>query len=283
VVAGPVSLIDHARRRIAALEDRWTRFRSSELTDLNALSGEPVGVSRETFDLVHRSVVAWRRTGGRFDPTVLGAVIRAGYGTSFEALAGGAACLSGAPLRTPGCAGVRLDRERLTVMLPPGAAIDPGGIGKGFAADIVTRELMARGATGTLVGIGGDLRVRGEPSPGRRWTVSLMDPRRREHEIARIALTGGGVATSSVTLRRWPTADGEAHHIIDPALGRPATTAVAGACVVAGACWWAEAVATAIVAGGAPADLQRLPRASALVVEHGGAMRATPDLIRMMH
>ena len=85
VVGGPRSLALEAQHRIADLERRWSRFdEQSEVSTLTRDAGLPVVVSPETVELVERAVGAWRMTGGLFDPTVLGAVIRAGYDRSFD-------------------------------------------------------------------------------------------------------------------------------------------------------------------------------------------------------
>ena len=71
--------VDRGRERIEQLDGLWSRFRpASEVSVMNALAGMPVRVSPETIALVQRALDGVRLTGGRFDPTVLGAVIRAG-------------------------------------------------------------------------------------------------------------------------------------------------------------------------------------------------------------
>ena len=60
--------------------------------------------------------------------------------------------------------------------LPAGSGFDPGGIGKGLAADIVSAELLAAGARGACVNLGGDLRVTGEAPGGGTWTVAVEHP-----------------------------------------------------------------------------------------------------------
>ena len=88
VVGGPLWLADRARDRVAALEQRWSRFiPDSEVNWLSRRSGSAVTVSPETVQLIAHAVDAWRVTDGAFDPTVLGDVIRAGYDESFEQLA----------------------------------------------------------------------------------------------------------------------------------------------------------------------------------------------------
>jgi thiamine biosynthesis lipoprotein len=87
----------------------------------------------------------------------------------------------------------------------------------------------------------------------------------------------GAVATSSRLLRRWQTTAGEAHHLIDPASGRPAETDVVAVTVVAGEAWWAEALTKALFLSG-PGGLHELGDVHAVVVTAGGARHATAVL-----
>ena len=72
--------------------------------------------------------------------------------------------------------------------LPAGIRFDPGGIGKGLAADIVTEELIAAGAAGALVSVGGDVRVRGESPGGTAWDLAIDDASRDGVELLRLGL-----------------------------------------------------------------------------------------------
>src|SRR5437879_5942265 len=85
VVGGTNHLIDHAVARIDQLEQLWSRFiDSSEINQLNRGAGAAVAVSEETVMLVERAIEGWRLSGGSVDPTVLGAMIRAGYDRPFD-------------------------------------------------------------------------------------------------------------------------------------------------------------------------------------------------------
>jgi len=167
---------------VERLEARWSRFRpESELTRVNTAGGAPVVVSSDTFALVARAVDAWRSTGGRYDPSVLAALEAAGYDRSFDALvreadADADADADAAPVAAPGCAGVVLDPQVRSVRLPAGVTIDLGGIGKGYAADLVSDELLAEpGARwrGVVVNLGGDLRARGAAPALRHATRAI--------------------------------------------------------------------------------------------------------------
>jgi FAD:protein FMN transferase len=130
---------------------------------------------------------------------------------------------------------------------------DPGGIGKGLAADIVTEELLDAGAAGALVSVGGDVRVRGE-AEGTAWTIAVDDAAHPGVELVRIGLQDGAVATSSRLQRRWQTRTGAAHHLIDPVTGIPALTPLVAVTAVTADAWWAEVVAKAVLIGGWSVD-----------------------------
>jgi thiamine biosynthesis lipoprotein len=69
-----------------------------------------------------------------------------------------------------------------------------------------------------------------------------------------IALSTGGLATSSITARRWHTRSGPAHHLIDPATGRPADGFWRTATVAAASCLDANTASTAAIVRGRAAE-----------------------------
>jgi thiamine biosynthesis lipoprotein len=284
VVGGPTGALGRARSRIEQLEGRWSRFRpDSEVSRLNRAGGRPLVVSADTVTLVSRALSGRRATGGLFDPTLLGPLVEAGYDRSFELVARRSPAAGGrrpAEAGGRGCSGrsaVAVDERVGTVALPSGTGFDAGGIGKGLAADLVVADLLAHGATGACVNLGGDLRAEGDGP----WTVDVADPfDGRRRPVARLSFDAGGVATSSCLRRTW-WHDGTArHHLIDPATGRPSGTDVAAVTVLTGDAWRAEVLATAALLAGTDRALDVLAAAGAtgLVVDGGGRTRLAPDL-----
>ena len=144
----------------------------------------------------------------------------AGYDRSFEQL-------EPRPVdeRTDWRAGSEIELDATTgrVRLEAGAAVDLGGIGKGFAA---ARALWAMRAAwpalpGALVDLGGDLSVWGTTPEDGPWQLAIADPRTPEATLATLTLENGAVATSGRDRRRFGL-HGELHHLIDPRSGRPA-------------------------------------------------------------
>jgi thiamine biosynthesis lipoprotein len=285
VVDEPSGSIVALRDRIVDLEARWSRFRpDSEISRLNRAGGAAVRVSAETRALVRHAVEGWEATCGLFDPTVLGDLERAGYDRSFEELEHRhaddlpAKPTSRSWLRR-GCEGIEVDDAAGTVRLPAGVGFDPGGIGKGYAADLVSAEAMAAGAAGVLVDLGGDLRVRGIP-PERTgcWRIGIDHPI-DDRNLGPVLLADGAVATSTRTRRRWSMADGRRqHHLIDPLLGRPTDTDVLSASAVAAEGWQAEVLAKAAFVGGPVQGVGLVDRlgGATLVVTADGAITTGP-------
>ena len=250
------ALADAARDDLDELERLWSRFRpDSEVSLLNGAGAAPVVVSPATSALIARAVEGWRITRGRFDPTVLGDVVRAGYDRSFEHLP--PVTHAGVSDRQQGCAAIEVDERVNVVRLPPRVAFDPGGIGKGYAADLVVDRLIRAGADGACVNVGGDVRVAG-PAPGSRsWAVGVLDPF-TEAPVDTVLVDDGGVATTSRTKRSW-FADGEpAHHVIDPASGRPVASGLAAVTTVASESWVAEVFSKAAFVAGLDGGLEFL-------------------------
>jgi thiamine biosynthesis lipoprotein len=242
-----------AADELEAREARWSRFRpTSELCRLNDAAGAPVVVSAGTFSLIARAVEAWRDTGGRYDPTVLAALEAAGYDRDFDAVARDADDPETDAVSVPGCADLELDALVSAVRLPPGVALDLGGIGKGAAADEVSAALLdadVAGVRGVLVNLGGDLRARGDAPVPHGWVVDVDDPL-GTGATGLLALAEGAVATSTKLRRAWTRGDRALHHLIDPRTGVPAESGLASVTVVAGEAWRAEVLAKAAFVAG---------------------------------
>ena len=286
VVDGEPRLLERARASIERLEAKWSRFRpTSELSQLNRAAGRTCIVSTETFEVVNLAVQAWYLTGGRFDPTVHDALVAAGYDRTFREIAP-APVVPRPPtpvpttVPTPGCAAIALAPSVRAITLPPGVALDLGGIGKGRAADLVTAELTAAGAAGASVSIGGDVRVTGSGLEGGAWEVGVESPFEEGVDLATLAMADGAVVTSTRLFRTWQRDGLRHHHLIDPATGSPAWTGLAAVTVVAGQAATGEVMAKAAYLAGAEEGAALLAAAglTGLLVEDTGAVRRVDNL-----
>jgi len=274
LLAAPGAPLEDARALIEDLEARLTRFDpQSELCALNADPRETVPASGPLRDAVRAAIAGAAATDGLADPTLLGAVVRAGYDRSLagraradlrEALAAAPEPRPAAPSPTAAWRRVRIDDAAGTIARPPGLRLDLGGSAKGLAADLATRLLAAHGPC--AADLGGDLRVRGVhevlvPNP---LTGTLADV---------VALDDDAVATSGIDRRIWwDAANRPAHHLLDPATGRPAWTGVVSATAKAPTAALAEALAKAAILAGPAAGRRVLSRFGGLLVTTQGVV-----------
>jgi thiamine biosynthesis lipoprotein len=265
--------LEAARREVAACEAALSRFdRASDLSRLNEASGAWTHVDRRLVEALQLALRARDQTRGRFDPTVLPALVAAGYDRSFEQLEERPATT--APGWRAG-ATVELDVGAGRVRLERGAAVDLGGIGKGYAADRALDAMHAAWPSlpGAIVDLGGDLAFRGTTPEGGPWRIAVADPRRHDRALGVLVLEMGGVATSGRDVRRFGPGL-SLHHLIDPETGTSAESGPLTVTVVARDAAEAEAHATALAistAAAATAHVAAYPYLSALYVPHEGA------------
>ena len=241
---------------LAELDEQASRFRAdSQLSWLHRAGDGLFLLGDGLAEAVGVALAAARWTGGLTDPTVGGALIALGYDRDFAAIDPDGGDTPALPVPAAGWQQVGLDGRLLR--LPPGIRLDLGATAKGVGCDRAVRAVMSAAghAGGILVSLGGDIAVGGTPPRG-GWPVTVADqPDGAGSAGAQLVrLTGGAVATSSVTCRRWRRGDTVLHHIIDPATGLPAQGPWRTASVAAVTCADANAAATAAIVAGPRAE-----------------------------
>jgi thiamine biosynthesis lipoprotein len=269
-----------ARRALAAWHARFTRFEpGSELSRLNAAPAAGVPVSATMARFVRAARDAAQATGGLVDPTLLRPLEELGYRGDLRQPLPLPLALRLAPARRPAAPdpaarwrAIAVDAERGLVHRPPGLGLDGGGIVKGMAADALGADLAA--ADAYVVSCAGDVRVGG--AAGLPRPVRVASP--FDGSIAHtFELADGGVATSGIGRRSWLGAGGRpAHHLLDPATGRPAFTGVVQATAVAPTALEAEIRAKAALLSGPDGARRWLSGGGALVLDDGGHVVVDP-------
>jgi FAD:protein FMN transferase len=270
LLASPGAPLHAARTLIEDLEAHLTRFDpDSELSRLNADPRDAVPASQALREAVRAALAGAEATGGLADPTLLGAVVKAGYARSLvghpradlrEALRAAPIPRPAAPAPEAAWRQVHVDDAAGTITRPPGTRLDLGGSAKGHAADLAAAMLAPHGPC--AADLGGDVRVHGTHE------VLVPSPLSGRIEDA-IELSDDAVATSGIDRRLWWDGGRPAHHLLDPSTGRPAWTGVLSATARAPSAALAEALAKAAILAG-PA------RGREILSRHGGVLIATP-------
>lgn len=234
----------------AEVERRLSRFQpTSELCALNRSAGEWFAASETLYTAVFVAIQAAYASDGLFNPGLLHWIEALGYDRDFSLLSREpAATQADQPAHTlepdqmrttpvDAWKGAIFDSARQRIHLPVGAALDLGGIAKGWAAD-VAMERYCLVFPGALVNVGGDMRLHGGPQPGRAWAVGIRDPRDpveaqvtpdapsrtpAEEPWNRVTVTfsRGALATSGAARRWWRQGGARYHHLLDPRSGLP--------------------------------------------------------------
>ncbi len=220
----------------------------SDLSRLNAADGTPTHVGPVLRDALQVALHAAERTEGLVDPTI-GSVTLV------------AAESSPSITRTGSYRDVTLeaDDDGATVTLPRGMRLDLGATAKAWAADQAAALITERLGVGSLVSLAGDIAMTG-PAPDGGWVVVCTDDHRESPDspgpaAQTVMLAGGGLATSSTTVRRRPTADGgSVAHVFDPLRWRPVTPTWRTVSVAAGDCVTANTASTAALVLGSGAE-----------------------------
>ena len=272
-VIGDDEHVDYARRRLLELEHRWSRFiAASDISRLNRADGRPTPVHSDTLILIRYLVDAQRVSNGVFDPTLAPALNESGYTTSRVDSADHCVLSKSARSRVD-LSTTTIDERFGAVTLPFGATLDPGGLGKGLATDIVAGELMDRGAIGVCLSVGGDIRCMGSGPIDGYWTIDVANPNDTSTTIDSVRLGHGAIATSSVKAKRWRDGEVERHHIFDPTTRASIVIAkdtIVQSTVIAAEAVWAEVFATMSLVGQRSTFSENL---ACLVIRNNGSVQ----------
>ncbi len=222
----------------------------SDIARVNGAGGAPVAIDPLTFDLLTRALAYCEASEGAFDITV-GPAVR--LWDFHEGTVPDAAALAEA-VRHVDWRQLRLWREDgryLAQLGDPAAAVDAGGIAKGWIADALAEAMEGHGLSGVIVNLGGNVAVSGAKPNGQPWNIAVRNPAEPEKLIGAVPLARGSAVTSGVYERCFTAPDGTFyHHILDPRTGMPAETDVAGVTVICEKSIDAEGFSTTLLALG---------------------------------
>jgi FAD:protein FMN transferase len=266
-----------AFREIARLEEVLSSWDpSSEVSRLNAGAGNgPQPVSIDLANIAEESAALCATTGGAFDATV--APLLAAWGFYTETPAVPAAETVRVAASHVGCDRMTVEREAPSIALADGAALDFGGIGKGYAVDRALAILRARGVRRAKIDFGSSsLGFLGRVDGG--WPIVIADPRDRDEPLVSFRIAEGAVSTSSQRERSFERDGRRFGHIFDPRAGRPVDSRLLSVTVTAAQGSTADGLSTALFVLGRTEGkrvISRMPGVSAVFVEQGTDGRVT--------
>ena len=216
------------------LFDIYRRYADMEnLCTINALENgahRTVSVDERIMDMLLFSVEMHEKTGGKVN-IAMGSVLslwhdyrEMGMSDPREAELPPMDRLQEAALHID-IEGLILDKENGTVTITdPKMTLDVGAIAKGYAVEMIARDLEEQGISGYVLNVGGNVRTIGEKTEGQKWKVGLENPDDDGNSpyLTYLYLAGESVVSSG-SYQRYYIVDGkEYHHIIDSETLMPA-------------------------------------------------------------
>ena len=228
-------LTQAAITRFTELSHDYDRFSDPgtivNLAALNLLAGQgEVPVSKALFDLLSFAQQGAQRTDFLVMPT-FGAVTELWRKQIADAQNGaGLPPDSGALQRAAqntGPALLRLNKSTQTAaLLSKNALLDVGAVAKGYATELVGRELAAQGLTRLAISSGGNIRVFSPPVGKACWRIGVQNPDaallRDGNTLGTLFINDMAVATSGDYQRFFWYEAQRYHHLIEPQTLYPA-------------------------------------------------------------
>lgn len=251
--------IEEAFLHLAHYEALWSRFiPDSDISHINNSRGSATVVDPVTVELVRFMKHAHNATDGLYNPTLLPLHREAG---DLDSLVDDKKCTVSPDARIwEHLDDISLESET-TVRLPATMTLDAGGIGKGYAADLVVGHLLALGAQSVSVNLGGDARVASAPSTHESWNFDVVNLDNSE-SLSTISLLNGAIATSSLGAR-YRGGIGPRKHIFSAQLNE---SHVHTCSVIAGEARWAEVLTKYVMLSPSPRSVMTQRNLAALIL-----------------
>lgn len=230
-VSEPDKILAAAEKEVLDFEKRFSRFvAGNELNAFNDSRKTEIEVTETMAELLRLAKYYYLKTGGAFDPTIIGSLEEIGYDKNFLDL----------ETNVVSAQAKKLDLQKITeeftarskmetlkivgrqIFRPSEFRLDLGGFAKGYIVDLLGATIF-RGVKNFLISAGGDIWAVGNQEGAKGWDVAVQNPMTPEENIFFLNTRGKrlGIATSGILERTWQKGDFKAHHIIDPGSGLP--------------------------------------------------------------
>ena len=208
---------------VAKCEDYNARFsrtsEGSEIYELNHANGEPVTLSGDSVDLIQTGVEFSRLADGKFDITIAPLSDLWDFKNNTGTVPDDAAIQEAKS--HIGYENVRGDGNTVQ-LLDPEAAIDLGGIAKGYIADQLKAYLKEQNVSHALINLGGNVLALGGKPDGSDYNIGIQKPFAQNGEaITSVKIKDQSVVSSGIYERYYRVNGKLYHHILDTSTGYP--------------------------------------------------------------
>ena len=237
------SLIDTCFDMANTYEHYFSRtLKGSDIYNINHANGAPVEVHDETAELIRYGIAFGDLSGGVFDISI-GALTDLWDIPNNNGMIPAQTQIDAA-LATVDYRQITVDGNTVTLGNPD-AALDLGGIAKGYAADRMREYLNANGACEGFINLGGNVLTLGQKANDEPYHIGIRKPFGEDGEtITAVDVTDRSIVTSG-RYERYFEKDGHIyHHILDPKNGYPYDNGLNGVTILSDSSMAGDALST---------------------------------------
>ena len=221
----------------------------SDIYKINHADGKPTVVSDVTIELLERGIYYGDLTNGTFDITI------APLSTLWDFKNNPGEVPNGEEIKEAlshvGYKTIQIKDNEVTLK-DPKAAIDLGGIAKGYMADKLKAFLISKGVKSAVINLGGNVLTIGAKPDNSAFQIGIQKPFGQGNEIiSSVQSIDSSVVTSGSYERYFKTDDGILyHHILNTSTGYSCDTGLLGVTILSNSSVDGDALSTACFALG---------------------------------
>jgi len=192
---------------------------SSEISMINQANGQPVEVSDTTIELLKKGIEFGELTDGAFDITIAPLSELWTFKNNPGNIPSESEIIE--TLSHVNYKNIVIEGNSVT-LTDPKAAIDLGGIAKGYIADQLKEYLLSEGVTSAIINLGGNVLTIGEKPDGTSFNIGIQKPFDEQNAtITSVQVKDSSVVTSGSYERYFVLNDTIYHHILNTETGYP--------------------------------------------------------------
>lgn len=196
--------------------------KGSDIYNINNSGGKPVEVSDDTVAVIESGLLMGDISNGSFDITV-GTLTDLWNFTGDDPKVPAQEDIDEA-VRHIDYENIEIDGNSVTLN-DPDAAIDLGGVAKGYIADRIGEFLTEKGVSSAIINLGGNVAALGAKTDGSLWSIGIERPYSDRTEVmGAVEAQDATLVTSGIYERKFEENGVMYHHVLDVSTGYPAET-----------------------------------------------------------
>lgn len=224
-------LLDQCFEKCQTFEQTISRtIETSEIYQINHAQGTPVEVSDITLELIQKGIEYGDLTKGKFDITIAPLMELWDFKNNTGNVPDDVALQEA--LSHVNYKNIVIDGNKVS-LTDPDAAIDLGGIAKGYMADFLKEYLVSEGIKNALINLGGNILTIGSKPDGTPFNLGIQKPFDKQgNAITSVKVADSSVVSSGVYERYFKVDNTLYHHILNTETGYPCDNGLLGVTIL---------------------------------------------------